>query len=262
MIRSLWTGTTGMNSQQLNLDVIANNLANVNTTGFKKSRADFQDLLYQTMKVPGSTTSADTESPTGIQVGLGSRPAAVSKIFTQGDLILTENELDVAIEGKGFLQVQLPDGEIAYTRSGALKRDGQGRVTTSEGYLLVPNITIPDGATDLAISKTGVVTVNIGNAVEPTELGVIQLATFTNNSGLLAMGQNLYRQTPASGAAILGNPGNDGYGTLLQTYLEGSNVNIIEEIASMITTQRAYEINSKSISTSDSMMQTTNQLAG
>lgn len=262
MIRSLWTGTTGMNSQQLNLDVIANNLANVNTTGFKKSRADFQDLLYQTMKIPGSTTSADTESPTGIQVGLGSRPAAVSKVFTQGDLILTENELDVAIEGKGFLQVQLPDGETAYTRSGALKRDGQGRITTSEGFLLIPNIVVPEGATDLTISKTGVVSVTIGNAVEAVEIGNLQLATFTNNAGLLAIGQNLYRESPASGGPILGQPGADGYGTLLQAYLEGSNVNIIEEIANMITTQRAYEINSKSISTSDSMMQTTNQLAG
>ncbi len=262
MIRSLWTGTTGMNSQQLNMDVVANNLANVNTTGFKKSRADFQDLLYQTLKVPGSTTSSQTKSPTGLQVGLGSRPAAVSKIFTQGDLILTENELDVAIEGKGFLQVQLPDGEIAYTRSGALKRDNEGRITTSEGYLLIPNITIPDGATNLTINKRGGVSVTLNDAMESTELGVIQLATFTNNSGLFAMGQNMYRETPSSGQPMLGIPGADGYGTLLQTYLEGSNVNIVEEIASMITSQRAYEINSKSISTSDSMMQTTNQLAG
>ncbi len=262
MIRSLWTGTTGMNSQQLSMDVIANNLANVNTTGFKKSRADFQDLLYQQQKIPGSNTTSETQSPTGIQVGLGSRPAAVGKIFTQGNVILTENELDVAIEGKGFLQVQLPDGEIGYTRCGALKRDGEGRVTTSEGYLLVPNITIPEGATNLSISTEGSVSATIGNSTQPTDLGTIQLATFTNNAGLLAIGQNMFRETPSSGAPMIGTPGSDGYGSLLQTYLETSNVNIVEEIASMITSQRAYEINSKSISTSDSMMQTTNQLAG
>ncbi len=262
MIRSLWTGTTGMNSQQLNMDVIANNLANVNTTGFKKSQADFQDLLYQKQKIPGSNTTEETKSPTGIQVGLGCRPSAVGKVFTQGDFIMTENEMDIAIEGKGFLQVQLPDGEIAYTRCGALKRDAEGRVTTSEGLLLVPNITIPEGATDFTISSKGQVSVTIGDSTIPTELGTIQLVTFTNNAGLLAIGQNMFRETPSSGSPMLGIPGSDGYGTLLQKYLETSNVNIVEEIASMITSQRAYEINSKSISTSDSMMQTTNQLAG
>lgn len=260
MIRSLWTGTTGMNAQQLNTDVIANNLANVSTTGFKKSKTDFHDLLYQTIKVPGSQTSADTQSPTGILVGLGVKPAAVTKIFTQGDLIQTENELDVSIEGEGFLQIEQPNGNTGYTRAGALKRDSEGRLTNSDGYPLIPAITIPDGARQITIGESGIVSAIIDDDTEPTELGTITLATFTNNSGLSAIGKNLYQETAASGTAAIGTPGEDGYGTLLQTYLEGSNVNIVEELASLITTQRAYEINSKSIQTSDEMMQTTNNL--
>jgi len=260
MIRSLWTGTTGMRGQQLNIDVIANNLANVSTTGFKKSKADFQDLLYQTMKVPGSQTSTDTESPTGIMIGLGVKPAAVTKIFTQGDLIQTENELDVAIEGTGFLQVETPNGTTAYTRAGALKRDSNGRITTSDGFPIMPALTIPDGARQISISETGIVSAIIGEDTESTEVGNLELATFTNNAGLSAMGKNLFQETSASGTATTGTPGSDGLGTLIQTYLEGSNVNIVEELASMITTQRAYEINSKTIQTSDEMMQTTNQL--
>ncbi|WP_457576585.1 flagellar basal-body rod protein FlgG [Desulfomarina sp.] len=260
MIRSLWTGTTGMHGQQLNIDVIANNLANVSTTGFKKSKADFQDLLYQTMKVPGSQTSTDTESPTGILIGLGVKPAAVTKIFTQGDLILTENELDVAIEGNGFLQIEMPNGNTAYTRAGALKRDSNGRLTNSDGYPILPTITIPDGSRQITISETGIVSALIGDDTVSTELGTLELATFTNPAGLSAIGKNLFEETSASGTAQTGTPGEDGYGTLLQTYLEGSNVNIVEEIANMITTQRAYEINSKTIQTSDEMMQTTNNL--
>ena len=257
MIRSLWTGTTGMTSQQLNIDVIANNLANVSTTGFKKSKADFQDLLYQVMKVPGSQTSEDTESPTGILVGLGVKPAAVSKIFTQGDLIQTENELDIAIEGPGFLQVELPNTNLAYTRDGSLKLDSNGRLTTSDGYEIIPAITIPDGSRQITIGETGIVSALIGDDTESTELGTLELATFTNNGGLVALGKNLFRETSSSGTAETGTPGDDGYGLLLQTYLEGSNVNIVEEMANMITTQRAYEINSKTIQTSDEMMQTT-----
>jgi flagellar basal-body rod protein FlgG len=260
MIRSLWTGTTGMHAQQLNIDVIANNLANVSTTGFKKSKADFQDLLYQTMKVPGSQTSSDTESPTGILVGLGVKPAAITKVFTQGDLILTENELDIAIEGDGFLQVELPNGNTSYTRAGALKRDSNGRLTNSDGYLITPSITIPDGARQITISETGIVSAIIGDDAESSELGNIELASFTNDAGLSAIGKNLFEETSASGTPQTGTPGEDGLGTLLQTYLEGSNVNIVEELASMITTQRAYEINSKTIQTSDEMMQTTNNL--
>lgn len=260
MIRSLWTGTTGMNAQQLNMDVIANNLANVSTIGFKKSKSDFQDLLYQTVKVPGSQTSADTESPTGIMVGLGVRPAAVSKIFTVGDLIQTENELDVAIEGAGFFQVEMPNGNTAYTRAGAFKRDSNGRLTNSDGYPILPALTIPDGARQITISETGVVSALVGEDSTSTQIGNMELTTFINNAGLSAIGRNLFQETSASGTATAGTPGDDGFGTLAQTYLEGSNVNIVEEIAGMITTQRAYEINSKAIQTSDEMMQTTNNL--
>lgn len=261
MIRSLWTGTTGMHGQQLNIDVIAHNLANVSTTGFKKSRTDFQDLLYQTMKVPGSQSSADTQSPTGIMVGLGVKPGAVSKVFTQGDLIQTENDLDVAIQGDGFLQIEMPNGTTAYTRSGALKRDVNGRLTNSDGYPVLPAITIPDGAQKITISETGVVSATIGTASTSTEIGTLDLAVFTNPAGLMALGKNLFQESAASGTATTGTPGSEGYGTLLQTYLEGSNVNIVEEMADMITTQRAYEINSKVIQTSDEMMKTTNDLA-
>jgi flagellar basal-body rod protein FlgG len=260
MIRSLWTGTTGMNAQQLNIDVIANNLANVTTTGFKKSRADFQDLMYQIMKVPGSQSSADTTSPTGIQVGLGVRPAAVQKIFTEGDLIQTGNELDVAIEGAGFFQVEMPNGTTAYTRAGAFKRDGDGRITNSDGYPIAPAITIPDGSRQITISETGILSAIIGDDNTSTEIGALETVTFTNNSGLTAIGRNLFIESAASGTAQAAAPGDDGYGTLAQNYLEGSNVNIVEEMALMITTQRAYEINSKSIQTSDEMMQTTNNL--
>jgi flagellar basal-body rod protein FlgG len=212
------------------------------------------------MKVPGSQSSADTESPTGILIGLGVKPAAVSKIFTQGDLILTENELDVAIEGEGFLQIEMPNGNTGYTRSGALKRDSNGRLTNSDGYPVLPAVTIPDGARQITISETGLVSAILGDDAESTQVGEIELATFTNNGGLSAIGKNLFVETAASGAAQTGTPGDDGYGTLLQTYLEGSNVNIVEELASMITTQRAFEINSKTIQTSDEMMQTTNNL--
>jgi flagellar basal-body rod protein FlgG len=212
------------------------------------------------MKVPGSQTSTDTESPTGILIGLGVKPAAVTKVFSQGDLILTENELDVAIEGDGFLQVELPNGNSGYTRAGALKRDSNGRLTTSDGYPIIPGITIPDGSKQISIGESGIVSATIGDDTASSELGTIELATFTNNSGLSAIGKNLFEETSASGTAQTGTPGQDGFGSLLQTYLEGSNVNIVEELASMITTQRAYEINSKTIQTSDEMMQTTNNL--
>ena len=255
-MRSLWTSTTGMSAQNLNMDVIANNLANVSTTGFKKSRADFQDLLYQIMKVPGSPTSADTKSPTGIQVGLGVKPAAVTKIFTTGDIVQTQNTLDVAIEGQGFFQVLLPDGNTAYTRAGNLKLDGEGRITTSDGYPIQPEITIPADAREVTIGDTGVVSAVLGNDTTSTELGNIDLVDFINESGLIAIGRNLFRETEASGAATVGTPGTEGIGTLLQGYIEQSNVNLVEEMTQMITTQRAYEINSNVITTSDQMMQT------
>ncbi len=260
MIRSLYTGTTGMNSQQLNIDIIANNLANVSTTGFKKSINNFQDLLYETLKVPGSPTSADTESPTGILVGLGVRPSAVTKIFSQGELIQTENELDVAIEGDGFFQIQLPNGDISYTREGAFKLDSAGRITNSNGYPVLPSLTIPTGASRVVISETGVVSAVLAGESQSTEIGTLELAIFTNAAGLEATGNNQFLETGASGTPSIGAPGDDGFGQLIQTFLEGSNVNIVQEMANMITAQRAYEINSKSIQTSDEMMQTTNRL--
>lgn len=255
-MRSLFTSTTGMSAQNLNMDVIANNLANVSTTGFKKSRADFQDLLYQIMRVPGSPTSADTKSPTGIQVGLGVKPAAITKVFTEGDIVQTENTLDLAIEGAGFFQVVLPDGNTAYTRAGNLKLDGEGRITTSDGYPIQPEIAIPEDAREVTISETGVVSAIVGDDTTSTELGNIDLVDFINDAGLIAIGRNLYRETEASGTALVGTPGSNGIGTLLQGYVENSNVNLVEEMTHMITTQRAFEINSKVISTSDEMMQT------
>lgn len=249
-----------MSAQNLNMDVIANNLANVSTGGFKKSRADFQDLLYQIMKVPGSPTSADTKSPTGIQVGLGVKPAAITKVFTEGDIIQTENPLDVAIEGAGFYQVTMPDDNIAYTRAGSLKLDGDGRLTTSDGYPLDPEIVIPEDAREITISETGVVSAILGDDTISTELGNIDLADFINEAGLIAIGRNLFRETEASGTAVLGTPGSDGIGTLLQGYVENSNVNLVEELTHMITAQRAFEINSKVITSSDEMMQTTTNM--
>lgn len=260
MIRSLYTGTTGMNSQQLNIDVISNNLANVSTTGFKKSINNFQDLLYETIKVPGSPTSADTESPTGIQVGLGVRPAAVTKIFSQGELIGTENELDVAIEGQGFFQVELPNGNTAYTRAGAFKLDSTGTIVNTNGYTVLPALTIPEGANRINISETGVVSAVLAGESEATEIGTMELAIFINSAGLSSSGDNLLLETTASGAPTVGAPGDDGFGVLIQTFLEGSNVNIVQELTNLITAQRAFEINSKTIQTSDEMMQTTNQL--
>jgi flagellar basal-body rod protein FlgG len=260
MIRSLWTGATGMDTQQTNIDVIANNLANVNTSGFKKSRADFQELLYQVTRTPGSATSADTVSPTGIQVGLGSRTAAVQKIFSVGDLMRTENELDVAIEGRGFFQVEMPDGTTAYTRAGALKKDGDGRLTTSEGYLLDPQIVIPENTTSISIGQDGSVDVFLDGESTPNQIGVIELAMFSNESGLRSLGRNLYAETDSSGMALVGLPTEDGFGSLAQGFLEGSNVSVMEEMVNMIAGQRAYEVNSKSVKTSDEMLQMTNNL--
>jgi len=249
-----------MDSQQTNIDVIANNLANVNTSGFKKSRADFQELLYQVSKTPGSSTSADTVSPTGIQVGLGSRTAAVQKVFSTGDMMQTENELDLAIEGRGFFQVEMPDGTTAYTRSGALKKDGDGRLTTSEGYLLTPQIVIPENTTSISIGQDGTVDVFLDGESTSTEIGVVELAIFSNESGLRSLGRNLYAETISSGVATTGIPGENGIGTLSQGYLEGSNVSVMEEMVNMIAGQRAYEVNSKAIQTADEMLQMTNNL--
>jgi flagellar basal-body rod protein FlgG len=259
-MRSLFTATTGMSAQTVNMDVIANNLANVSTSGFKKSRADFQDLLYQTMKVPGSPTSTDTKSPTGIQIGLGVKTGAVTKTFTEGEIIQTENTLDVAIEGPGFFQVLQPEGTTAYTRAGNLKLDGDGRITTSDGFPIQPEIVVPADANQISISQTGAVSAYLGNSTVPTQLGTIELADFVNEGGLVAVGKNLFRETEASGTAILNTPGSNGIGTLLQGYIENSNVNLVEELTHMITAQRAFEINSKVVTTTDQMMQTVNQM--
>ncbi|MBW6508764.1 MAG: flagellar basal-body rod protein FlgG [Desulfuromonadales bacterium] len=259
MIRALWTAATGMQSQQTNMDVIANNLANVNSSGFKKSRADFQDILYQTTRAAGAGVDGG-EVPTGIQIGLGSRVAAVQKVFTSGDFVQTESELDVAIEGPGFFQVILPDGTDAYTRSGALKKDSTGRLVTSDGFPLVPEIVIPEGSTSIAIGSGGTVDVLLDGESTPTEVGVIELIRFGNPSGLKSLGRNLYSETPTTGAPIAGTPGEAGFGSLSQGFLEGSNVNIMEEMVNMIAGQRAYEVNSKTIKTADEMLSITSQL--
>ena len=260
MIRALWTAATGMEAQQLNMDVIANNLANVNSSGFKKSRADFQDILYQTAKLPGSTTGAGTENPTGVQVGLGSKVASVEKIFTVGDIHKTDNDLDVAIEGDGFLQVTQPSGDLAYTRAGALKKDSTGRLTTSEGYPLSPEVVIPTNATSVSIAENGSVEVTLDGQSSPSQVGTIELARFGNPAGLKSLGRSLFAETVSSGTATTGVPGEQGFGRLSQGYLEGSNVSIMEEMVNMIAGQRAYEINSKAIKTADEMLQMTNNL--
>jgi len=260
MIRALWTAASGMESQQKNIDVVANNLANVNTAGFKKSRADFQDLMYQNLKTTGAPSTNTTQVPTGIQIGLGSRLAAVTKIFTTGDFSQTGNELDMAIEGDGFFQIQLPDGTTAYTRSGAFKKDSTGRVVTSDGYPLLPAITVPSNATKTNIGNDGTVSVLQAGQNTPTQIGNIQLASFPNPAGLSAQGKNLFIVSDASGAATTGTPGQTGLGTLSQGFLEMSNVSVMEEMVNMITGQRAYEVNSKVVSAADEMLQTANNL--
>jgi flagellar basal-body rod protein FlgG len=260
MIRSLWTAASGMQAQSLNIDVISNNLANVNTTGFKRSRADFQDLLYETLRAAGSASGDDSEVPSGIEVGHGTRPAAVQKVFIQGDYQQTENELDLAIEGNGFFQILQPSGEVAYSRAGSFKMDSQGRIVTSDGYLLEPDITIPSDAVSLSVGIDGSVSVQRTGEAEPSEIGNLTLARFVNPAGLHSLGRNLFVPTAASGEAIEGTPGEDGLGTISQGFLEMSNVSVVDEMVSMITAQRAYEINSKTIQTADEMLQAANNV--
>lgn len=260
MIRSLYTAATGMEAQQLNMDVIANNLANVNTSGFKKSRVDFQDLLYQTLRTAGSTQAQGMQVPTGIQVGLGTRAAAIQKIFTPGDYQQTGNDLDLIIEGDGFFQVMLPSGELAYTRDGSFKIDGEGRVVTSDGYPVQPEITIPAETKDIAIGADGTISVTAAGQNEPQELGEIQIVKFLNPAGLISEGRNLLVTSAASGEPITGTPGTDGLGTIAQGFVEMSNVKVVEEMVNMIVAQRAYEVNSKSIQSSDEMLSIANSL--
>ncbi len=260
MIRALWTAGTGMNVQQTNLDIIANNIANVNTNGFKRSRADFQDLMYQTLRMQGTKTEGGNQVPTGIQIGHGAMLAAVQKIFLQGDYQQTSNELDVAIEGNGFLQITLPSGEKAYTRAGSFKRDSEGRIVTSDGYLLDPNITIPQNTTKVSIEADGTVSAQVQGTATPQQIGKIELATFSNVAGLKAIGKSFFQETEASGTPTTGKPGENGIGTLLQGYLEMSNVNIMQEMINLIIGQRAYEVNSKAIQAADEMLQMANQV--
>ncbi len=256
MIRSLFTAATGMVAQQLNLDVIANNLANVNTPGFKKNKADFQDLMYQIIEEPGTAASQQGTSPTGIQVGLGVRPAAVGKIHSQGDFESTSNPLDVAIEGDGFFQIQLPTGETTYTRSGAFKLNENGELVNSDGYLLNPSITVPPDALSVTIASDGIVSVRQPGSTTATQVGQLQTARFQNPAGLRARGKNLFDETESSGSPTLGNPGENGLGSLAQGFLESSNVSVVEEIVQMVTGQRAYEANSKVIQTADNLLST------
>ena len=260
LIRSLWTSATGMDTQQKNIDVTSNNLANTNTTGFKKSRVNFQDLMYQTINQPGTPNAQGSEIPVGIEVGHGARAGATQKLFTPGSLQSTDNPLDMVIEGDGFFQVERPDGTIAYTRDGSLKQDSEGRLVTSDGYPLQPEIFVPEGATDISITSDGTITARVDGEPEPEELGQVELVRFSNPAGLNSTGRNLYEETVASGDPIVGFAGEDGYGTIAQGYLEMSNVEVVEEMVNMISAQRAYEINSRSIQASDEMLQTASQL--
>lgn len=260
MIRSLYTAATGMEAQQLNLDMTANNLANVSTTGFKKSRIDFQDLLYQTIRTAGATQAQGIQVPPGIQVGLGTRPGATQKIFTAGDLQQTGNPLDMAIEGDGFFKVMLPSGELAYTRDGSFKKDGTGKIVTSDGYAVQPEMTVPDQVKELSVGEDGTVTAVIAGQTDPQQIGQMQLVNFLNPAGRTSMGRNLYSPTKASGEPITGTPGQNGLGTLASGYVEMSNVKVVEEMVNLIVAQRAYEVNSKSIQTADEMLNIANNL--
>lgn len=254
MMRSLWTAATGMVAQQLNIDVVSNNLANVNTSGFKKSRAEFEDLMYQNMKIAGAATDGDNTIPVGIQVGMGVRPTAVHKFFTQGDFQNTGNALDVAIEGDGFFQVEVND-ELMYTRAGAFKLNEDGTIVTANGYILQPEFAVPAETKSLSISERGRISALDTNGDEIAGAD-LTLYTFINPAGLDARGRNLYVPTDASGDATEGNPGTDNVGTLAQGFLEMSNVEVVDEMVTMIVGQRAYEMNSKAIQTSDTMLQT------
>ena len=260
MIRSLWISKTGLDAQQTNMDVIANNLANVSTNGFKRSRAVFEDLLYQTLRQPGAQSSQQTQLPSGLQIGTGVRPVATGRVFTQGNLQQTGNSLDLAINGGGFFQVLLPDGTSAYSRDGAFHVDSQGQLVTSSGFHVQPAITIPPNALSVTVARDGVVSVTRAGSAAPSQVGSIQLASFVNPNGLQSMGENLYIETAASGTANANAPGSNGLGLINQGYVETSNVNVVEELVSMIQTQRAYEINSKAIQTSDQMLQRLSQL--
>ncbi|MBW7923823.1 MAG: flagellar basal-body rod protein FlgG [Burkholderiaceae bacterium] len=260
MIRSLWIAKTGLDAQQMQLDTISHNLANVSTNGYKRSHAVFEDLLYQNMRQAGGQETQQNQLPTGLQVGTGVRPVATARLFTQGNLQQTGNTFDMAIDGNGFFSVQMPDGSVAYTRDGSFRVDATGQLVTSNGMPMSPPIVIPPNSTSVTIGADGVVSVMQAGQANPTQVGQVQLATFVNPAGLDPKGQNLYLETAASGAPTIGTPGNNGAGLINQGYVETSNVNVVEELVAMIQTQRAYEINSKSIQTSDQMLARLSQL--
>jgi flagellar basal-body rod protein FlgG len=257
--QALWIAKTGLEAQQARLSVISNNLANVNTTGFKQDRAKFEDLLYQTIRQPGAQSSTTSELPSGLQVGTGVRVVATEKLHTQGSIVETGNGLDIAIQGRGFFQVLQPDGTISYTRDGSFQVDSTGQVVTANGYTLDPAITIPTDALSITVGNDGTVSVSQPGSTTPTNVGTITLADFVNPAGLQAIGANLFTETAASGTPTTGTPGLTGLGTLQGGALETSNVNVVTELVNMIETQRAYEMNSKAISTMDQMLQYASQ---
>ncbi len=260
MIRSLWIARTGMDAHQTQLDVITNNLANVSTNGFKRARAVFEDMLYQTLRQPGALNTQQNTIPSGLQIGTGVRPVATERIHTQGNIQQTGGTLDVAIQGEGFFQIQMPDGTLSYTRDGAFQKDAQGVMVTSSGFPVQPQITIPADAVSVTIGRDGVVSVLQAGQNAPTQIGQLQLATFVNTGGLQSVGENLFVETASSGVATPNTPGTSGAGLLNQGFVETSNVNVVEELVQMIQTQRAYEINSRAIQTSDQMLARLTQL--
>ncbi len=254
-MESLWVAKTGLDAQQTRMTVVSNNLANVNTNGFKKGRAIFEDLLYQNVSQAGGATSQNTEKPTGLTLGTGVRVVATEKTFNQGSTVNTGNPFDVMISGRGFFQVLLPDGTQAYTRDGSFKIDSEGRLVTASGYEIQPSITVPNGVTAVTISPDGLIQAKVTGQVDPVTLGTLQIADFINPAGLQPRGQNMLVETAASGTPQIGNPNLEGRGDLVQGALEGSNVNVVDELVGMIETQRAYEMNSKAIAVSDQMLQ-------
>lgn len=254
MNQALWVAKTGLDAQQTRMSLISNNLANVNTTGFKRDRAAFEDLLYQTVRQPGGQTSQQTQAPSGLMVGTGTQVVATQKLFNQGNLLQTDNALDLAINGRGFFEVQLPDGTPAYTRDGSFQIDNQGQVVTSNGYPLQPGVTLPANAQSITIGSDGTISVQLAGDPAPQQVGSVLIADFINPAGLQARGENLFVETAASGGPQTGAPGQTGLGLLVQGALESSNVNVVEELVNMIETQRAYEMNSKAISTTDQML--------
>ena len=260
MLRALYTAATGMQAQQINIDTIANNIANVNTTGFKQGRAEFQDLLYQNIRPAGTASSASTSYPVGLQLGLGTRPVATDRIYRQGDFRQTENPLDLVIEGKGFFQVRMPNGELAYTRDGSFHMSAEGALVTADGNPIEPQITIPADAQEIVIGSDGTVSVTQAGQAAAQQVGTLQIANFQNPSGLNGIGRNLFLPSAASGDASAGGPGQNGLGLLNQGFLEQSNVNVVEEMVNMIVAQRAYEVNSRAVRVADDMLSQINNL--